>query len=126
MSVETTARLCQECGSPLSGRVDKRFCSDQCRNSYNNRKKTYSNTYTRKVNGTLKLNRRILENLLNGREKTRIHRQSLKKRGFDFQYFTNIYTTKKGHEYRFCYEYGYLELEEGWLAVVKRKRYLEK
>ena len=30
-------RECLECGEPLKGRVDKKFCSDYCRNSHNNK-----------------------------------------------------------------------------------------
>ena len=30
-------RECLECSTALMGRVDKKFCNDQCRNSYNNR-----------------------------------------------------------------------------------------
>ena len=30
-------RLCLECGDHLKGRIDKKFCSDYCRNSFNNK-----------------------------------------------------------------------------------------
>ena len=29
-------RECLECREPVKGRVDKKFCSDYCRNAYNN------------------------------------------------------------------------------------------
>ena len=28
---------CPECGDKLKGRADKKFCSDACRNAYNNK-----------------------------------------------------------------------------------------
>ena len=39
-------KKCLECESPLVGRVDKKFCSDYCRNSYNNKINTNNNFFT--------------------------------------------------------------------------------
>ena len=30
-------KTCLECGDTFAGRVDKKFCSDGCRNTYNNK-----------------------------------------------------------------------------------------
>ena len=30
-------RTCSECGDNIVGRIDKKFCCDACRNSFNNR-----------------------------------------------------------------------------------------
>ncbi|QSE95902.1 DUF2116 family Zn-ribbon domain-containing protein [Fulvivirga lutea] len=110
---------CIECGTKIFGRNDKKFCSDQCRNSYNNRLNSDSNNYIRKVNNTLRKNRRILEKLTpNGKSKA--PKAKLLEHGFDFNFHTNTYITKAGATYYFCYEYGYLELENDWLALVKR------
>ena len=45
--------------------------------------------------------------------------------GFKFSYFTNEYKTKTGKVYRFCYEHGYLQLENNLFALVFRKEYVE-
>jgi predicted nucleic acid-binding Zn ribbon protein len=29
-------RFCLDCGKPVKGRADQKFCKDLCRNSYNN------------------------------------------------------------------------------------------
>ena len=55
------SRLCIECGSTIIGRVDKKFCSDLCRNAYNNIRSRDKNNLMRKVNGILRKNRSILE-----------------------------------------------------------------
>ena len=110
---------CLECGEPLVGRSDKKFCSDQCRNTYNNRKKRSENNYMRKVDGILKKNRRILDSLLPG-DKHTVHKEMLLKQGFDFNFFTNIYTTKAGKVYYFCYEMGYLPLGRDFYTIVRR------
>ena len=62
-------KLCVECETPLIGRVDKKFCNDMCRNSYNNLLNKDANEYVRKVNVILRKNRRILSSLMNGSEK---------------------------------------------------------
>jgi YHS domain-containing protein len=114
-----TERLCPECGDLITGRIDKKFCSDQCRNTFNNKSNGYSTSYVRKINGILRKNRNIMEEL-NPKGKIKVHLKQLQKKGFDFNYHTNIYTTKKGHTYYFCYEHGYLALEEDFYALVTR------
>ncbi|GAB4229602.1 MAG: hypothetical protein Tsb0034_01250 [Ekhidna sp.] len=112
-------RLCPECGKPVFGRVDKKFCSDACRNAFNNKANAAATNYMRNVNNILAKNRRILVELNpNGKKKT--HREKLLKKGFDFDFHTNTYTTKSGDTYFFCYEQGYLPLDEGYVLIVER------
>ena len=121
-------KSCLECKTEIYGRVDKKFCSDQCRNTYNNRFTAVANSYIRKVNYVLRKNRRIMEDILQNTEKDvkRVNRKQLLEKGFDFGYYTNIYKTKKEKYYYFCYEYGYNHIEEEYFAIVKREEYLDK
>jgi hypothetical protein len=123
----TEKRTCQECGEEIHGRIDKKFCSDQCRNTFNNRTQLIENNYIRKVNYNLRKNRRIMEEILATSEKEvkKVHRNQLMDRGFDFSYFTNIYDTKNGNRYFFCYEFGYNKLDDNYFALVKREEYLK-
>ena len=114
-------RKCLECGDALHGRSDKKFCSDACRNAYNNKlKSTYGNHYIRRVNGKLMKNRNIMTGLNPG-GKTSVHRSKLLKKGFDFEFYTNQYITKAGTVYYFCYDQGYLPLDNGFYMLVSRK-----
>ena len=113
-------RLCLDCGEPIRGRSDKKFCSDQCRNNFNNRLNSDSNNLVRNVNNILRKNRRVLQEL-NPEDKAKTHRTKLLEKGFDFNYITNLYTTKKGTTYFFCYDYGYLPLENDYFFLVRRK-----
>lgn len=117
------ARECPECGEKIMGRADKKFCSDMCRNSYNNKLNSDTNNFVRNINNILRRNRRILEEMVPD-ETSKSSRSKLLEKGFDFNYITNTYTTKKGIVYYFCYEYGYLPLENDWFFLVKRKEYL--
>ena len=112
-------RKCPECDRAVHGRVDKKFCSDACRNAYNNKTNATATNYVRNVNNTLAKNRRILVEL-NPTGKIKKHKDQLLKKGFDFDYYTNSYTTKAGDVYRFCYEQGYLILNAGFVLLVER------
>ncbi|MBS1581749.1 MAG: hypothetical protein JST66_06055 [Bacteroidetes bacterium] len=116
-------KVCPECGDPIKGRTDKKFCSDACRNIYHYRSNNAPINYVRNVVNTLKRNRRILSEL-NPEGKTKVHRSKLIEKGYDFMYHTNIYRTKAGNVYVFCFEHGYLELSENWYALVRRDEYL--
>ncbi len=113
-------RKCLDCGKPLVGRADKKFCDDNCRSSYNNRRNSEDSSYLRKVNGILRRNRRILEKL-NPMGKTTVDWRTLVVEGFNFDYITDMHETEKGKLYRFCYEYGYRLLEREGVLLVKRK-----
>lgn len=115
-----TARKCLNCGDVVTGRADKKFCSDYCRNIYNNQWRTYSDNYIKKVNNILKKNRKILTDL-NPSGKTTVHRNQLLKLGFRFEFCTNIYTTQSGNVYHFCYEQGILAIDNDFYAIVKRE-----
>jgi hypothetical protein len=91
-----------------------------CRNAFNNKINSDSNNYVRNINNTLRRNRRILEESLEG-EKTTVPKQKLVDRGFNFSYYTNQNTTRNNHTYKFCYEYGYLGLDNDVILIVKRK-----
>ena len=120
--METSEKKCIECNKTLKGRVDKKFCDDYCRNSYNNKLNSDTNGYVRNINNTLRKNRRILEDTLPPTEEmAKITRSKMIEKGFLFKYFTHTYSNKKGNVYYFCYEYGYLFLEGDWVLVVKRK-----
>jgi hypothetical protein len=117
-------KTCEECGETIFGRDDKRFCCDQCRSAYHNRLNSDATNFIRNINNTLRKNRRILAEL-NPAGKARVKRDDLLERGFKFSYFTNIYTTKGGNTYYFCYDQGYIHLENNTLALVVRQEYVE-
>ena len=113
-------KACPECGEKISGRSDKKFCSDMCRNAHNNRLNSDSNNYVRNVNNILRKNRRILEEMV-PEDTGKSNRSKMLEKGFDFNYITNTYKTKKGTVYYYCYDYGYLPLENDWFFLVKKR-----
>lgn len=119
--VKTAEKVCLECGEKLVGRADKKFCSDPCRISYNNKLNSDETNYVRNVNNALRKNRRILTDLNPAQKTVSISREKLLEKGFDFTYFTSTFTTKEGKLYKYCYEQGYLEMDKGYYLLVVKK-----
>ncbi len=109
---------CLECNEPFQGRSDKKFCSDYCRNTYNNKVNKDSKNLIRNTNNHLRKNYRILSQL-NTTGKTKVSRIKLLQQNFDFNLFTSIYTTKTGNIYHYVYDQGYLQLENDYFLLVK-------
>lgn len=118
MFVETD-KACLACDGILFGRPDKKFCSDRCRNNYNNRRNADETNLMRNVNNALRKNRRILLEL-NPEGTNKVSIRDLVDMRFDFDHFTSIYTSKYGKEYRYCYDQGYMILDESKVLLVVR------
>ena len=71
-------KTCLDCGNPIIGRADKKFCDDQCRNNYNNKLRADESTAVKNINAILFKNRKILEKL-NPEGKTKISKAKLEK-----------------------------------------------
>lgn len=98
------------------GRADKKFCSDMCRNTRNNRLTAFKNNTIRNIHNALKKNRRILDDLCPA-AKARVPRKTLA--GFDFSYFTHLRKTQKGNTCYFIYDMGYLELGNDFILIFR-------
>lgn len=112
-------KTCLECTETIVGREDKKFCSDACRNAFNNKINKDSNNFMRTVNNKLRKNYRILVEL-NTDGKSKTTRARLLSKGFDFELYTNIMKTKNGNTYHFLYDQGYLALENDNYMLVKK------
>ncbi len=117
-----TQKNCLNCGAPMRGRIDKKFCDDSCRNTFNNQQNSSTINLVRNINHALRKNRNILESLIpEGEEMVKTTRDKMLRQDFHFKYFTHSYETKKGSHYHYCYDYGYLKLEGDYILVVKGK-----
>lgn len=112
-------KTCLECGDKIVGRKDKKFCSDGCRNAYNNKINKDSTNFMRNVNNKLRKNYRILSEL-NPEDKSKTTKSKLLSKGFEFEFFTNILNTNTGNTYYFVYDQGYRVLEGDFYMLVKK------
>lgn len=113
-------KTCLECSEKIVGREDKKFCSDSCRNAYNNKINKDSNNFMRNINNKLRKNYRILSEL-NTEGKSKSTKDKMLRKGFDFDFFTNILQTKTGNTYYFLYDQGYRALDNDYYMLVKKE-----
>jgi len=116
---------CLNCGEKLKGRIDKRFCDDQCRNAWHNSNPNHSEAFVKRINKILRKNRSILK-FSSPEGKTTVRKDFLLNLGFNFNYYTNTYTTNNNNTYNLCYDYGYLLLENEKVLIVKWQEYMVK
>lgn len=117
-------RLCLFCNEPLIGRTDKKFCNIQCRSSYHNQTSASSETYIKKVNKQLRMNRAALRKAC-PQGKATVKKDFLKKLGMDFKHLTHTWKSKGGNLYYFCYDYGYTpSLEPDKILIIQQQGYM--
>ncbi|HQK36823.1 MAG TPA: hypothetical protein PLC81_04250 [Bacteroidales bacterium] len=97
-------RFCLDCGSKVTGRADRKFCSDACRINYHNSLRKKDEFLVNLINKQLKRNRTILEKHYRAnRFYMPIHQLHLE--GFREKYHTHT-TTNGMDTVHFFYEYG--------------------
>lgn len=119
MNNKEEKRYCMNCGKEIVGRAGKMFCSDNCRNTHNNKLNKDTINLVRNINNKLRKNFRILSEL-NPTDKVKVERKLLKKKGFEFEFFTSVLKAKTGKTYYFVYDQGYCELEEDIFLIIKQ------
>ncbi len=119
----TEKKYCKECEEEIHGRRDKQYCSDYCRAIHFNNLNAEISNFMRRVNYRIRKNRSILSDL-NPHGKAKASRLKLIDAGLNFDYFTNVYRTRSGKTYYFCYDQGYLELEDEYYALVVKEDYV--
>ncbi|WP_231459910.1 MULTISPECIES: hypothetical protein [unclassified Pedobacter] len=129
--LKETLRLCsyQYCGNSFEGRSDKLFCSDQCRNrarrdQLKNERWNAPLFYT-KINEILRHNHKILQSIYEQKgDSTVVTDFLLRDSGFNFAFISRILQTSKGI-YNFCFDYGWLELENNKILIVKNEKMVQ-
>lgn len=112
-------RRCLQCYDQLTGRADQKFCTDQCRSTYNNQHYFESNSVIRTINRILKKNHSILSTF-KAKGITTAKKSDLRKKGYCFDYFTYTSSSKNSKTNYFCYDQGYREQEFNKLILVHR------
>ena len=100
--------VCLECGGGMDsvGRSDRKFCCEQCKNRYNNRKSHEYRGLHMKVLRALDKNHEILDNLLRSKI-TSIDLGDLALLGYDLDFSTSYRKNGIHSEYR-CFDIKFL------------------
>lgn len=118
--MENKTGICQSCEKPLRGRSDKKFCNDYCRHLHHNKNRTEEDGSLKRINSILRRNRQILRDIvIPPEEPVRLKREDLTERGFVFRYYTHEKRSRTGSVYKYCYDYGYLPLENDYYLLIK-------
>jgi predicted nucleic acid-binding Zn ribbon protein len=111
--------VCKYCSKPISGRIDKKFCSDSCRSSFHIDAKKDKESVFQNINKILKKNREILYASSGPEKLSYIHELDLARKGFDFKYITSIHLSENGKTYFFCYDICYSKNGNSIIMIVK-------
>ena len=105
-SQEEQPTHCLECGEPIFGRSDKKFCDGSCRNRYHSRLRSDQDVHLKRTMGILTRNYSILESIYDMKAGA-CPSDVLERLGFMPEYVTHR-TIKKGKhlEYR-CFDFVY-------------------
>ena len=114
---------CRECGKPLIGRADKKYCHEGCRNEFNNRKNRVFYNRLRRTNRLLLRNYRIL--LAHDRQAGNLSRIELIELGFRFELFTGMSLDADGNFVRYVYDLGLKEISSDRFRIFKQEESME-
>lgn len=120
---------CLNCNEVLVGRKDKKFCDQYCKSAYHYQQKQINeDSFYKKVDGHLKLNRRLLK-AFNRSGKSTVRKDVLLEKGFCPDFFTHYWKNKQGDVYLFVYEFGFLRVKQNGrekFVLVKWQEYMGK
>jgi hypothetical protein len=84
-TVETVSFNCWNCGSPLKGRPDKKFCHIGCKNEHYNRLQRQERAEINRIDLILKRNRRVLKRCLGAGSSRVVSKLRLLQAGFYYE-----------------------------------------
>jgi len=113
---------CKICKKDLKGRIDKLFCSIECKNYYHSNLRRVTNDATKELDIILHRNRSILLELLgkNSNQK-KVHRVVLAKKKFNFKYMTHFNINRQGKMYHHIYDMAWMEFSNDEVLILRRR-----
>jgi predicted nucleic acid-binding Zn ribbon protein len=123
-------KICLQCGKPITGRLDKKYCDDYCRNMYNNQTKRADEKQIQQVNSIIRKNRRILKTLCPVGKAT-VRKEVLDAMGYNYRYFSGLYRSSapRSIAYFICYDYAFSPVNEKGIdkaLIVQKQDYFDK
>jgi hypothetical protein len=109
----------------MQGRSDKKFCDAHCRSAYHNQKPSNKEHYIRSINKQLRTNRSALKKACPWGKAT-VRKEFLKQLGMDFKHLTHTWKSAHGNLYFFCYDYGYMQVDDARkVLIVQAQDYMK-
>ncbi len=117
MSQPIIQNECKNCQHPLTGRTDKQFCNDYCRNNYHNARNQQDNNLTRNITAVIRRNRSKLKGLVN-KQITTLNKADLDIADFNWNYHTHCQTNSKGLVTTYCFDFGFQILPNNKIKII--------
>jgi hypothetical protein len=117
-------KTCAHCQTTFVGRADKRFCSIDCKNSFNNQLRKNTKDITQEIDTYLHRNREILKILTGKAYKITLDKLLLVRAGFRFEYMTGVYFNKEQKMYRLVYDYAWMDFTDQKVLIVQKSKTL--
>lgn len=111
-------KTCLACGTNLVGRVDKKFCDHNCRNSFHNDRYRSGRKYVQIVNRNLARNYKILDELSSS-EIVEVNLPIIQAMGFKPEYFTSRVDDPDEGVLFFVYDLCYQQSESDIIIKVR-------
>jgi hypothetical protein len=121
-------KTCPICEEEVKGRSDKIYCSKKCASTAYYDVRLENDSFFIEVDKQLKINRKILKKY-NRSGYTTLRKELLVEEGFDPNYFTHYWKNTKNQVYLFCYDYGFLLVEQKGVKkylLVEWQNYMKK
>lgn len=109
---------CKCCGKPLKGRSDKKFCAASCKNAFYYDQR--NNTVFRETEQILRLNHKILLQILGNTNEKVIEEIVLDTLHFNRGYLTRIFRNSKGEEFFVLYDCAWSKTSDGKIKIIKK------
>ena len=124
MKSQGTYTHCSVCGTLLTGRKDKVFCSKLCKNEYHRRRKFEHVVFSKPIDRILHRNWVILaeQHDINGTNKFHVPLSTLIDAGFNQKYYTTTEVNSKGKTYHYIYNFGWMKFSDKELLVVRMEK----
>lgn len=114
---------CVNCGSTFTGRSDKKFCDDGCRNAYHNKRFALEQKVLRKIQRKLMRNRNLLVALID-RGEHRISVSELLANNFQSNLITGIFTDSENRKIVEVFDKAVVYLSNDYVMLTDSPRKL--
>ena len=112
-------KTCMACNRRISGRTDKKFCNNACKNEYHNSRKVKLGQTESRVLSSMRKNRMILEKMeITGPVETPV--SDLEKLGFDPAGLSGLTIAEDHSVITNCYEFA-LVLTQDTVKIYKNR-----
>ncbi len=115
---------CKICKKYITGRIDKIFCSIECKNYYHTNLRKATRVVVKEIDTILHRNRSILLEILGkNRIQIKVNRILLEKKKFRFKYHTHLHVNKNNKTFYYVYDLSWMEFSDDEI-LIKRKNYI--